>query len=59
MHSLDFLSESSKYFIFQKGANKTNLGGVLFLIYILIIMRFLLYTYMIIFHLKNIKLNLQ
>ena len=38
MHSLDFLSESPKYFIFQKGANKTNLGGVLFLLYILIIM---------------------
>ena len=38
MHSLDFLSESPKYFIFQKGANKTNLGGVLFLMYILIIM---------------------
>ena len=38
MHSLDFLSESPKYFIFQKGTNKTNLGGVLFLLYILIIM---------------------
>jgi len=38
MHSLDFLSESPKYFIFQKGANKTNLGGVLFTIYILIMM---------------------
>jgi len=38
MHSLDLLSESPKYFIFQKGANKTNLGGVLFMIYIIIIM---------------------
>ena len=38
MHSLDFLSESPKFFIFQQGSNKTNLGGVLFFIYILIMM---------------------
>ena len=37
MHSLDFLSDPPKYFIFQKGANKTNLGGILFMFYILII----------------------
>lgn len=38
MHSLDFLSELPKLFIFQQGSNKTNLGGVLFFIYILIMM---------------------
>ena len=37
MHSLDFLSGTPKYFIFQKGANKTNLGGILTLVYALII----------------------
>ena len=37
MHSLDFLSDPPKYFIFQKGANKTNLGGILFMVYILIL----------------------
>ena len=36
MNCLDFLSESPKLFIFQKEANKTNLGGVLFLLYIII-----------------------
>ena len=36
MHSLDFLSESPNIFIFQKEALKTNFGGVLFLIYIIV-----------------------
>ena len=36
MNFLDFLNESPKFFIFQKKANKSNFGGVLFLIYILI-----------------------
>ena len=36
MHFLDFLNESPNFFIFQKKANQTNFGGVLFLIYILI-----------------------
>ena len=38
MHSLDFLSNSPKYFIFHKNSNKTNLGGVLFIIYLMIIL---------------------
>ena len=38
MHFLDFLSESPKLFIFQKESNKTNFGGVLFLIYIIIML---------------------
>ena len=36
MRNLDFLSESPKMFIFNKEANKTNFGGILFLIYIII-----------------------
>ena len=36
MHSLDFLSDSPRIFIFQKEANKTNFGGVLFLIYAIV-----------------------
>ena len=31
MHPLDLLSESPRFFIFKKEANKTNFGGVLFL----------------------------
>ena len=38
MHSFDFLSNSPKNFIFHKNSNKTNLGGVLFIIYIIIIL---------------------
>jgi hypothetical protein len=33
MHPLDILSDSPKYFIFQKEANKTNFGGVLTLFF--------------------------
>ena len=36
MHFFDFLSDSPKIFIFQKKTNKTNFGGILFLIYIII-----------------------
>ena len=36
MNILDFLSSSPKNFIFQKQSNKTNLGGILSLIYLII-----------------------
>ena len=36
MHAVDFLSSSPKLFIFQKETSKTNFGGILFLIYIII-----------------------
>ena len=36
MHSLDFLSQSPKNFIYQKETNKTNFWGLLFLFYIII-----------------------
>ena len=36
MHFLDFFSESPKFYIFQRETSKTNFGGVLFLIYIII-----------------------
>ena len=38
MNSLDFLSSSPRNFIFQNLSNKTNLGGVLSLIYLIIIL---------------------
>ena len=38
MHFLDFLNEPPKIYIFQKEKNKTNFGGVLFLIYIIIML---------------------
>ena len=37
MHCLDLISGPPKFFIFQKESNKTNLGGVLFFIYFLIV----------------------
>ena len=36
MHGLDFISDSPRTYIFQKDSNKTNLGGVLGLVYIII-----------------------
>ena len=37
MRRLDFISKAPNFSIFKEGANKTNLGGVLFMIYIIII----------------------
>ena len=36
LNCLDFLNNSPNFFIFQNKANKTNFGGFLFLIYIII-----------------------
>ena len=36
MHGLDFISDTPRAYIFQKGSNRTNLGGVLALIYLII-----------------------
>ena len=38
MHKLDFLSVAPKTFIFEKSSNKTNLGGVFTLIYLIIVL---------------------
>ena len=37
MHFLDFISDSPKLFIFQKESNKTNLGWIFFLIYLILV----------------------
>ena len=37
MNALDFISESPKVCIFQKSSNKTNLGGILTLIYLIVL----------------------
>ena len=37
MRKIDFISNSPNFYIFKESANKTNLGGVLFLVYIIII----------------------
>ena len=52
MNALDFLSNSPNIFIFQKETNKTNFGGVLFLIYI-IIMIFISLVYILDYALKD------
>ena len=38
MHGLDFISDSPRTYIFHKGSNKTNLGGVFTLIYLIIVL---------------------
>ena len=53
MNFLDFLNNSPNIFIFQRKANKTNFWGVLFFIYI-IIMIFITIMY-IIGYIKNEK----
>ena len=37
MKTLDFISKSPNFYIFKESANKTHLGGFLFLVYIIII----------------------
>lgn len=57
MHPLDFLSQSPKIFIFQKEANKTNLGGVLFLLYLIICLG--IFLYYLLNYTKNNKFEVQ
>ena len=38
MRNIDFLSEYPRIFIFEKEVNKTNFGGILFLLYIIIML---------------------
>lgn len=44
MNSIDFLNFSPQYYIFERRTNKTNFGGILFLIY-MIIMFFICLVY--------------
>ena len=57
MHSFDFISQSPSLFIFKKEANKTNLGGILFLIYILIC--FGIFLFYLLDYLNNEKFEIQ
>lgn len=38
MRRLDFISKAPNFSIFKEDANKTNLGGFLFMVYIIIIL---------------------
>ena len=57
MHPLDIISESPNLFIFQKESNKTNLGGFVFLIYLIIIV--LIFIYYLIDYIEGDKYNIQ
>lgn len=57
MHSFDFISEAPKNYIFKKDANKTNLGGVLFIIYTFVIIGISIWY--IIDYSKNEKYQIQ
>ena len=37
MNALDFINDSPRVYIFQKSSNKTNLGGILTLLYLIIL----------------------
>ena len=53
MHPLDILSDSPNLYILQKKSNKTNFGGILFFIYLILIM--LVLTTYIIDYIQNDK----
>ena len=57
LNCLDFLNNSPNFFIFQNESNKTNFGGVLFLIYI-IVMVFISLAYILDYAL-NLKYEIQ
>ena len=52
LHAIDFLSDQPRNFIFQKTSNKTNLGGILSLIY-LIIFLIITVSYFVFYALKD------
>ena len=43
LNRLDFLSNAPKNFIFRNTSNKTNFGGVLFLLYIFIVVLIIIF----------------
>ncbi len=57
MHPLDVISNSPNLYILQKTSNKTNFGGFLFLIYLVIII--IIWVYYIIDYSKNDKYTIQ
>lgn len=57
MHPLDVISNSPNLYILQKTSNKTNFGGFLFLIYLVIII--IIWVYYIIDYSKNVKYTIQ
>ena len=57
MHPLDILSDSPSLYILEKGSNKTNFGGFLFIIYLALIIMILVYYYF--DYTKNDKFTIQ
>ena len=57
MHPFDIISDSPNLYILQKGSNKTNFGGFLFLIYLAIIIVILIYY--IVDYIQNDKFTIQ
>ena len=58
MHPLDFISDSPNLFILHKESNKTNFGGVLFLLYIITMIIIIIY-YFINYSNNNNKFTIQ
>ena len=52
MHGIDFLSSEPKSFIFHKRSNKTNLGGVLSILYLLVFL-IIAISYLVFYSLKD------
>ena len=57
MHPLDIISSSPNLYLFQKESNKTNFGGFLFIVYMVIVLIILIYY--IIDYFQNPKYTLQ
>jgi hypothetical protein len=57
MHPLDFISQSPHLFIFNREANKTNFGGLLFIIYIVICLG--IFLYYLLNYIENNKYEIQ
>ena len=57
MHPLDFISQSPHLFIFNREANKTNFGGILFIIYIVICLG--IFLYYLLNYINNNKYEIQ
>ena len=57
MNYLDFLSDTPKFYIFEKESNKTKFGGLLFILYLFLVI--LISVYYIVHYIKNDKYEIE
>ena len=57
MNHFDFLSDTPKFYIFQQESNKTKFGGLLFILYLFLVI--LIALYYMVHYIKNDKYEIE